>query len=117
MDQLARPLLAIFCLLALACVSVAQSNEAKKATTGKSPVTDSKPVKNAEADRARKERLAQVRSLLLSLASDARSFRDQTLRARTLARIADALWDADTERGRELFRKRGKPLKWRIEKA
>ena len=27
------------------------------------------------------------------------------MRARTLARIADALWDTDVERGRELFRK------------
>jgi hypothetical protein len=43
--------------------------------------------------------------LLLSLASDARSYRDQPLRARTLARIADILWDSDNERGRELFRK------------
>ena len=59
----------------------------------------------AEADRVAKQRRAQARSLLLSLASDARSFRDQTVRARTLARIADALWDSDAERARELFRK------------
>jgi hypothetical protein len=59
----------------------------------------------SEADRVAKQRRAQAGSLLLSLASDARSFRDQTLRARTLARIADALWDTDVERGRELFRK------------
>jgi hypothetical protein len=59
----------------------------------------------AEADRVAKERRAQARSLLLSLASDARSFHNQIVRARTLARIADALWDTDTERGRELFRK------------
>lgn len=58
-----------------------------------------------EADRVAKQRRAQARSLLLSLASDARSFHDQTVRARTLARIADALWDTDVERGRELFRK------------
>ncbi|MGH9961197.1 MAG: hypothetical protein ACREBC_29420, partial [Pyrinomonadaceae bacterium] len=59
----------------------------------------------AEADRIRKERQAQARLLLVSLASDARSFRDQTLRARSLARIADALWDIDAEQGRTLFRK------------
>jgi hypothetical protein len=73
------------------------------------------PVKNAsskeqsaaklEADRIQKERQAQARSLLISLASDARSFRDQTLRARSLARIADALWEIDAEQGRTLFRK------------
>src|SRR5882724_6424014 len=59
----------------------------------------------AEADRIAKERREQARSLLISLASDARSFRDQTLRARTLAQIADLLWDTDVERARELFRK------------
>ncbi|HKG59484.1 MAG TPA: hypothetical protein VKB05_06850 [Pyrinomonadaceae bacterium] len=58
-----------------------------------------------EAERIQKERQAQARSLLVSLASDARSFRDQTLRARSLARIADALWELDAEQGRTLFRK------------
>ena len=69
------------------------------------PVAASDAARKAEADRVAKQRRAQARSLLLSLASDARSFRDQTVRARTLARIADALWDTDVERGRELFRK------------
>ena len=36
-----------------------------------------------EAERIRKERQAQARTLLVSLASDARSFHDQTLRARS----------------------------------
>jgi hypothetical protein len=62
-------------------------------------------VTKAEATRLRNERRSQARSLLISLASDARSFRDQTLRARCLARIADALWDVDAEQGRALFRK------------
>jgi hypothetical protein len=44
-------------------------------------------------------------SLLVSLANDARSFPDQKLRARTLSRIADALWEPDPEQGRALFRK------------
>jgi len=52
-----------------------------------------------------KERRARARSLLVSLATDARSFHDQTLRARSLARIADALWQVDAEQGRLLFRK------------
>lgn len=69
------------------------------------PVPASDAARMAEADRVARQRRAQARSLLLSLASDARSFRDQTVRARTLARIADALWDTDAERGRELFRK------------
>ncbi|HEY3581534.1 MAG TPA: hypothetical protein VGK82_13355, partial [Pyrinomonadaceae bacterium] len=48
---------------------------------------------------------AQARSLLISLSTDARMFKDQTLRARSLARIADALWQADAEQGRLMFRK------------
>jgi len=39
------------------------------------------------------------------LASEARSFRDQKLRARSLARIADALWEVEPEQSRSLFRK------------
>ena len=39
------------------------------------------------------------------MASDALSFRDQPLRSRCLARIADALFEVDPEQGRTLFRK------------
>jgi hypothetical protein len=52
-----------------------------------------------------KERRARARSLLVALSSDARTFHDQTLRARSLARIADALWQVDGEQARLLFRK------------
>src|SRR5438045_9312558 len=52
-----------------------------------------------------KERRDNAQSLLLSLASDAGRFNDQTLRARTQARIADVLWSADPDRARALFRK------------
>jgi hypothetical protein len=86
------------CVLTLAFTAGAQSKE----TTA--------PAKNRAAEdtaaaEALKERRAQARSLLLSLASDARSFRDQKLRARSLARIADTLWSADAEQSRTLFRK------------
>lgn len=50
-------------------------------------------------------RRQQARSLLIALSTDARAFLDQTLRARSLARIADALWTVDAEQGRLLFRK------------
>lgn len=51
------------------------------------------------------ERRKQAQSLLITLASEARSFHDQRLRARALARIADALWEADAEQSRSLFGK------------
>src|SRR5215212_9303117 len=44
-------------------------------------------------------------SLVTSLAEEARSFKDQTRRARVQARAADVLWDTDSERARELFRR------------
>lgn len=79
----------------------------KPATKPKAATKDVKEKSEAklEAERLRKERQLQARSLLVSLASDARSFRDHVLRARSLARIADALWDIDAEQSRTLFRK------------
>ena len=64
-----------------------------------------KSAAKTESDRIAKERREQARSLLISLAGDARSFRDQPLRARSLSRIADVLWSVDTEQGRALFRR------------
>jgi hypothetical protein len=63
-----------------------------------------KPAKDLEAERILKERRANAQSLLINLAADARNFSDQTLRARTQARIADVLWEADPERARTMFR-------------
>jgi hypothetical protein len=42
---------------------------------------------------------------LSSLATDAGTFKDQRLRARTQARIAEFLWEAETDRASNLFRK------------
>ena len=44
-------------------------------------------------------------SLLTSLADEARSYQNQTLRARVQARAADALWESDVEKARALFRR------------
>jgi tetratricopeptide (TPR) repeat protein len=68
-------------------------------------LAQAQPAKNANAEAELKERRARARSLLVSLSTDARTFHDQTLRARSLARIADALWKVDAEQGRLMFRK------------
>ena len=68
-------------------------------------VASSAVAQTQTAQTAIKERRARARSLLVSLSTDARTFRDQTLRARSLARIADALWAVDAEQSRLLFRK------------
>jgi hypothetical protein len=92
-------------LISVARPASAQLPAAKPKAPLDNAASGDKSVAKAEANRIRDERRAQARSLLISLASDASSFRDQTLRARSLARIADTLWDVDAERGRTLFRK------------
>src|SRR5256885_9877847 len=87
-------------LFLFAAVACAQSTETKQPALAKTTAT--KPV---EPDPAAKERRARARALLVSLSTDARTFRDQMLRARSLARIADALWQVDPEQSRLLFRK------------
>jgi hypothetical protein len=56
-----------------------------------------------ETDEAAAQRRAVAISLVTSLADEARSFKDQTRRARVQARAADVLWDIDQDRARELF--------------
>src|SRR5438046_2199578 len=90
----------------LAHPASAQSPAAKPKTPLNNVTSRDRTGAKAEADRIAKERrVQQARSLLISLASEAYSFRDQTLRARSMARIADALWGVDAEQGRALFRK------------
>jgi hypothetical protein len=93
-----RPILVVLCLALYGTVIHAQVTEKPAKTAAKSEAS-------AEAELAEKERRAKARSLLVALSSDARTFRDERLRARSLARIADALWQVDAEQGRLLFRK------------
>ena len=89
------------------CLSVVVVSAQAPSETRPTPAKTT-AAKNASATDAEEQlrlRRAQARSLLISLASDARTFGDQTLRARSLARIADALWQVDTEQGRLMFRK------------
>jgi len=83
--------------------SAAQSPNQILKSPPASPAEPAKISNNAEAERVRNERRQQARSLLISLATEARSFRDQSLRARTLTRIADLLWSVDNEQARALF--------------
>lgn len=68
------------------------------------PVAKSKAISAATKAKVEQQK-ALALSLLVSLANDARNFSDQKLRARTMSRIADALWEPDPEQGRALFRK------------
>ncbi len=98
-----KELCMVLCLLLAATLTCAQTTETKQAAAAKAAPTN--PAASANAERELKERRAKARSLLVSLSTDARAFHDQMLRARSLARIADALWRVDAEQGRLLFRK------------
>jgi len=87
----------------VASTAFGQPNDTRKPASAE--VAKAKTEKDLEAERILRERRANAQSLLISLASDADRYTDSKLRARTLARIAFALWDADAERGRALFRK------------
>ena len=100
-----RTLSILLCLLGLCATAAAQPNETNKTVPAKEVASKGKPGADPEAERIVRERRAQAQSLLISLAADAGTYTDQKLRARTQARIADALWDVDQDRARTLFRK------------
>jgi hypothetical protein len=87
----------------VASTTFGQPNDTRKPAS--TEVAKGKTEKDPEAERLLRERRANAQSLLISLAADAANYTDQTLRARTLARVADVLWDADPERARAMFRK------------
>ncbi|HYV14051.1 MAG TPA: hypothetical protein VE980_24305 [Pyrinomonadaceae bacterium] len=56
-----------------------------------------------DANAAEAQRRSFATSTVISLATDARSYKDLELRSRVLARAADALWEADNTTARALF--------------
>ncbi|HBB88764.1 MAG TPA: hypothetical protein DC047_14225 [Blastocatellia bacterium] len=72
--------------------------------TAAAPAKKSKPTSAAAKAKIEQQKALGL-TVLVSLANEARNFSDQTLRARTLSRIADALWEPDPDQGRALFRK------------
>src|SRR6266850_1784470 len=112
MIRFSLPCVAAFCFSAIFSATTISAQPAATAQPNGSktaaPVKDAnrnKVAKDPEAERLIRERRAQAQSLLIALAADAGNFNDQKLRARTQARIADALWEVDPERSRTLFRK------------
>ncbi|HVF57783.1 MAG TPA: hypothetical protein VM934_16645 [Pyrinomonadaceae bacterium] len=99
----ARLLAPALCLFAFNFTASAQQQPAPPKT--KKAAAKATPAAAVEADPVAEARRTTAVSLLNSLADDARNFRDQTLRARSQARAADALWETDKERARTLFRR------------
>jgi hypothetical protein len=88
----------------LALTAFAQSPAPKPKASLQDEAAKGKAAAKVEADFTREARREQARSMLFTLSGEARSFRNQTLRARSLSRIADALWGVAPEQGRTLFR-------------
>ncbi|MDQ2976812.1 MAG: hypothetical protein M3R69_15555 [Acidobacteriota bacterium] len=101
----------LFSILLSLMPAVAAQDTSDKTTSPPRPAASpakatAKRKANSAASKARiEQQRALALSILVSLANDARSYPDQTLRARTLSRIADAFWEADPEQGRALFRR------------
>jgi hypothetical protein len=104
-----QPSCALLFFLATSCSIHAQQNanaQSEPKRAGTQPVASGKtnPSKDPKAERLRLERRANAQSMLVTLAADANRFTDSVVRARTLARVADQLWESDEERARTLFR-------------
>lgn len=106
MNVQARALCAALILFASFSSIYAQTTT-KSATPAKTPAAadKSKAAANDEARRREEQRRAAAIALLISVADEARSYRNQALRARIQARAADILWESDAEKSRALFRR------------
>ncbi|HEY5884858.1 MAG TPA: hypothetical protein VIT88_09245 [Pyrinomonadaceae bacterium] len=90
-----RWLLTLLCLTTFSVYAQTPAPVSKQQRPGKGPA------KEADPETAQKRSIAL--SMLSSLAVEARSYRDEPLRARVQARVADVLWDHDQEAARSLF--------------
>ncbi len=68
------------------------------------PLTDQQKA-NAAAEALAAERRTFVVSQLISLADEARTYKELGLRAQVLVRVADALWNTDDDAARRIFRR------------
>ena len=87
------------CLLVLSCSSLSQ-------TKTQNNVVKERPDErktSIEANATEEQRRIFVVSMVISLATEARSYKDLALRPRVLAQAADALWEVDNASARALF--------------
>jgi hypothetical protein len=97
-----RPYAAAACALSLSLSAVARQPAQPAQPSKTKPATSSA---RAAADPLAANRRANAVTLINTLADEARSFRDQALRARVQMQAADALWETEQDRARTLFRR------------
>lgn len=102
----ARFLVTALCLLCL-LTSPLPSRAQTPAKSNKSKKTSAKNELPPDdtADPMLSVRREMAASLLISLADEARAFRNVAVNVRTQGQVADALWETDQERARALFRR------------
>ncbi|HEX8190703.1 MAG TPA: hypothetical protein VF586_20255 [Pyrinomonadaceae bacterium] len=102
MDRHPRLLAFALCVSALAPAAVPAQAPPTAGAAQKKPAAKNP---KAAADPMAEVRRASAVSLVSALADEARTFGEPALRARVQARAADALWDSDKEKARQLFRR------------
>ena len=102
MDRHSRLLAFALCVSALATPAAVHAQTPANAPAQKKPAAK-KP--KADADPMAEVRRASAVSLVSTLAEEARTYSEPALRARVQARAADALWESDKEKARQLFRR------------
>ncbi|MFL6336404.1 MAG: hypothetical protein ACJ754_24135 [Pyrinomonadaceae bacterium] len=106
MDRHARLLAFALCVSSLnAPAAVSAQTPAPVAGTAQKRPAAAKQPKGETADPMAEVRRASAISLVSTLADEARTYSEPALRARVQARAADALWDTDKEKARQLFRR------------
>src|SRR5262245_43541692 len=95
--------LCLFCLLTFQSPFLAQTQDKANKSQKRVATRDSTSTESRDSKLTERRELAT--SMLLSLADEARSFRDEALRVRIQGRVAEVLWESDSERARALFRR------------
>lgn len=105
MTYRARCFFTLIALLAFPSIAPAQTPPGKTVQQKATKADKGARPSNERADPLAEQRRNTAVSLLTTLADEAKGYRDQVLRARVLARAADALWSGDAERARAYFQR------------
>jgi hypothetical protein len=96
-------LFALSCVLSTSFPAEAQSSSSKPLPESKGNRDAKKSQAEDEAARLNEARQAFATQVVSSLADEARSYKDESLRVKVQARAADVLWDVDRECAHTLF--------------
>jgi len=89
----------VACLLVLSVSTLSQTETQNRVVAERTKDKNT----TVDANAAEAQRRSFATSTVISLATDARSYKDLELRSRVLVRAADALWEADNTTARALF--------------